>query len=77
MLLNTGFGVETTRESALALLEEELADAVVVGRPALANPDLARRWQEDHPLNACDYATFYTDGAAGYTDYPVLEPAAS
>lgn len=74
VLLNTGFGVETTRESALALLDEDLADAVVVGRPALANPDLARRWQEGSDLNAPDYATFYTDGAAGYTDYPELAP---
>ena len=74
VLLNTGFGVETTRESALALLDEDLADAVVVGRPALANPDLARRWQEGADLNAPDYSTFYTDGAAGYTDYPELAP---
>jgi len=56
------------------LLDEDLADAVVVGRPALANPDLARRWQEGADLNAPDYATFYTDGAAGYTDYPELAP---
>ena len=40
----------------------------------IANPDLARRWQEDHPLNEIDQATVSTDGATGYTDYPVLEP---
>ena len=74
VLLNTGFGTMTSREDAIALLDEDLADAVVVGRPAIANPDLARRWQEDLPLNAPDYATFYTDGAAGYTDYPELAP---
>ena len=56
------------------MLADNLADAVVVGRPALANPDLARRWQEDLPLNAPDPATFYTNGAAGYTDYPELAP---
>ena len=75
VLLNTGFGTITAREEAIALLEDNLADAVVVGRPALANPDLARRWQEDLPLNAPDFATFYTDGAAGYTDYPEVAAA--
>ncbi|WP_066303117.1 alkene reductase [Arthrobacter luteolus] len=74
VLLNTGFGVMTTRDDAIALLQEDLADAVVVGRPAIANPDLARRWQEDLELNAPDPLTFYTDGAAGYTDYPELAP---
>ena len=77
VLLNTGFGTVTSRDDAIMLLEEDLAEAVVVGRPVIANPDLARRWQEDHPLNEVDQATVYTDGAAGYTDYPVLEPAAS
>lgn len=69
-LVNTGFGVVTTREEALALVADGHADAVVVGRPALANPDLARRWKESLPLNDFDPATFYTEGAKGYTDYP-------
>jgi 2,4-dienoyl-CoA reductase-like NADH-dependent reductase (Old Yellow Enzyme family) len=41
-----------------------------VGRPAIANPDLARRWNESLPLNEADPSTFYADGAEGYTDYP-------
>ena len=69
-LLNSGFGAVTTRDEALTLIEEGHADAIVVGRPAIANPDLARRWQEDLPLNTPDPLTFYTDGAEGYTDYP-------
>lgn len=72
VLLNNGFGVITTREEALAILDDGLADGVVVGRPAIANPDLARRWQENLPLNDPDSKTFYSDGAAGYTDYPYL-----
>lgn len=68
VLLNTGFGTITTLADALDAAGH--GDAVVVGRPALANPDLVRRWQEGLPLNAPDAATFYTDGAAGYTDYP-------
>jgi 2,4-dienoyl-CoA reductase-like NADH-dependent reductase (Old Yellow Enzyme family) len=69
-LVNTGFGVVTTREEAVALVADGHADAVVVGRPAIANPDLARRWNESLPLNEPDPSTFYAEGAEGYTDYP-------
>ncbi|WP_434616496.1 alkene reductase [Arthrobacter sp. A5] len=72
LLINSGFGVLTTRDEALALMADGHADAVVVGRPAIANPDLVRRWREDLPLNTPDPLTFYTEGARGYTDYPVL-----
>jgi N-ethylmaleimide reductase len=72
-LVNTGFGVMTTRDEALGLVTAGHADAVVVGRPAIANPDLARRWRESLPLNVPDAATFYADGAQGYTDYPTYQ----
>ncbi len=48
------------------------ADLIAVGRPLLANPDLADRWKAGAPLNAPDPETFYTPGAKGYTDYPAL-----
>jgi N-ethylmaleimide reductase len=48
------------------------ADLIAVGRPLLANPDLVERWKTGAPLNAPDMDTFYTPGAKGYTDYPVL-----
>lgn len=70
-LVNSGFGTITTREEAAGLIADGHADAVVVGRPAIANPDLARRWQENLPLNEPDPSTFYADSSAGYTDYPV------
>jgi N-ethylmaleimide reductase len=72
-LVNTGFGVITTREEAVSLIADGHADAVVVGRPAIANPDLVRRWREGLPLNEPDQATFYADGAKGYTDYPAYQ----
>jgi len=72
-LVNTGFGVITTREEAVNLVAEGHADAVVVGRPAIANPDLARRWKESLPLNEPDPSTFYAEGAIGYTDYPMYQ----
>jgi N-ethylmaleimide reductase len=72
-LLNTGFGVVTTREEATSVVSDGHADAVVVGRPAIANPDLVRRWREGLPVNEPDQATFYADGAEGYTDYPAYQ----
>ena len=69
-LVNTGFGTVTTLEEATALIADGHADGVVVGRPAIANPDLARRWKEGLQLNEPDASTFYGAGAEGYTDYP-------
>ncbi len=71
-LLNSGFGSVTTKEEAAHIVEDDLADATVVGRQLIANPDLVRRWQEGLELNAPDYSTFYTPGAHGYTDYPFV-----
>ena len=67
---NDGFGAVTTRESAQALLDEDLADLVAVGRLVLANPDLVERWRTGAELNEPDPATFYGGDAEGYTDYP-------
>jgi N-ethylmaleimide reductase len=53
-------------------LEARRADLIAVGRPLLANPDLVDRWKIGAPLNPPDRDTFYTPGAKGYTDYPVL-----
>ncbi len=60
------------REKAEALLETGAADLVAFGRPVLANPDFVARLEGNHPLNAPDFATFYTPGEAGYSDYPTL-----
>lgn len=72
LVANDGFAEITTREKAQAVLDDDLADAVAVGRLFLANPDLPRRWREDAGLNEPDPATFYGGGAEGYTDYPAL-----
>jgi N-ethylmaleimide reductase len=73
VFLNDGFGDVTTLGSVEELLGTGLADAVVVGRPFLANPDLDERWRQGAELNEPDQATFYGGGAEGYTDYPTLE----
>jgi N-ethylmaleimide reductase len=61
-----------TPETGAAALEAGFADLVAFGRSFLANPDLDKRIAEGAELNPPDYATLYTPGAKGYTDYPVL-----
>jgi len=72
-IANDGFGVVTTAAMAQALLDEDVADAVAVGRLFLANPDLPERWQTGAELNEPNPDTFYGGGAEGYTDYPFLD----
>ena len=60
------------RASAERALEAGQADLIAFARPFLANPDLVARLRTDTPLNTPDPTTFYTPGAKGYTDYPVL-----
>lgn len=68
LILNGGYD-RAKGEEALASGQ---ADAIAFGSTFLANPDLPRRLQEGAPLNAPDFATFYTPGPKGYTDYPRL-----
>ncbi|MCW2576711.1 MAG: NADH:flavin oxidoreductase/NADH oxidase [Modestobacter sp.] len=72
LIANSGFGTVTTREEAVHLIDNAHAEAVAVGRLALANPDLVERWAGAHPENLPNPATFYAAGAEGYTDYPLL-----
>lgn len=71
LIINKGFN-KTTANAVLATGE---ADLVAFGVLFLANPDLVERFKQDAPLNAPDQSTFYTPGAKGYTDYPVLSSA--
>lgn len=73
MIVNTGFSVVTDRQTAADLVDAAHADAVAIGRPAIANPDLPHRWQADRPETVPDQTTFYVGGATGYTDYPIHE----
>ncbi|WP_458042135.1 MULTISPECIES: alkene reductase [Bacteria] len=71
-IANSGFGKLTTKDEAIEFVAQGSADAVAVGRLAIANPDLVERWQGGHPENEPNPATFYGAGAEGYTDYPRL-----
>ncbi len=72
-MVNNGY----TRDMALEAVASGHADAVSFGRPFIANPDLGRRLRENAPWNEADRSSFYRGGAAGYTDYPTLQPAAA
>ncbi|MCP2006812.1 alkene reductase [Duganella violaceipulchra] len=55
-----------------AVVDEDLADAVVFGALFLANPDLPARILAGGPFNVVDQATLYGGDQRGYTDYPSL-----
>jgi N-ethylmaleimide reductase len=86
-----GFDLQTLRRSfrgryianngydlrlALEARRRNLADLIAFGRLFISNPDLVERLRLDAPLTQPDRATFFGGGAAGYTDYPPLSPAA-
>lgn len=73
LLLNTGFAAHTERQEAIDFVAGGHAEASVVGRAFIANPDLAERWGTGAPENPTVSKTFYTPGPEGYTDYPTLE----
>jgi N-ethylmaleimide reductase len=59
--------------SGAADVSAGLADAIVYGKPFISNPDLVARLEKGLPLAEVNFATLYTPGAEGYTDYPALE----
>jgi N-ethylmaleimide reductase len=67
-LMGGGFDLASA-EKAIA---DGKTDLIGMGRAFLANPDLIERLKKGSALNAPDFATFYTPGPKGYTDYPSL-----
>jgi N-ethylmaleimide reductase len=63
------------RDSAEAALRRGEGDAAAFATLFLANPDLPARFAAGAPLNQVDRATMYGGDAAGYTDYPAMQPA--
>ena len=67
-IVNGGFNQETGHKA----IKDGLGDAVAFGAPWIANPDLVSRFKKQSKLAAPDVATFYTNDAEGYIDYPAL-----
>lgn len=63
------------RDNAVPKLEADDADAIVMGRFFISNPDLPKRLAEGLPLNPYDRSTFYgaDPPTKGYTDYPAYK----
>jgi N-ethylmaleimide reductase len=63
------------RDSGAATVESGAADAIVYGRPYIANADLVERFLARAPLNEVNYDRLYGGGGDGYVDYPLLSQA--
>jgi N-ethylmaleimide reductase len=63
---------EYNLERAEADMASGLADGISFGRPYISNPDLVERLRADAPLAPDNFKTWYSIGAEGYTDYPVM-----
>lgn len=75
VMINSGFSRVTSHEEAKDYIAGGIANAVAVGRPFAANPDLVHRWRERQPVvNDFDPRSSYGTTAVGYTDYPSLTP---
>ena len=65
---NMGFAPADAEES----VSSGTFDAIAFGRSYISNPDLVERIRDGAALAEPDAATFYSQGPAGYTDYPAL-----
>ncbi|WP_447641987.1 MULTISPECIES: alkene reductase [Chitinophagaceae] len=68
LMVNLGYD----KNSGEQALRSGQADLVAYGSLFISNPDLPARFALDTPLAIPDQNTYYSSGAAGFTDYPVL-----
>jgi 2,4-dienoyl-CoA reductase-like NADH-dependent reductase (Old Yellow Enzyme family) len=73
LVLNSDY----TLARAQAALDAGEADAITFGRPFISNPDLVARLRSGAALQDDVMATWYSQGAEGYVDYPALETEAA
>ncbi len=71
LVLNQEYRLDNASEDVAS----GLADAISFGRPYISNPDLVERLRVDAELAPDNFRTWYSSGAEGYTDYPVMEKA--
>ncbi|KAI9016868.1 NADH:flavin oxidoreductase/NADH oxidase [Hyaloraphidium curvatum] len=68
LILSGGYDAERASKD----IAEGRADLVAFGRPLIANPDFVERIKSGSELAQPDFATFYTPGEKGYTDYSTI-----
>ncbi len=67
-MVNNGYHLKMAMEAVAS----GYADLVAFGKLYIANPDLAKRFERNAPLNEPNAKTYYGGGVEGYTDYPRL-----
>lgn len=72
----TAGGFSTAVEHAVNLAEET-GNLIAFGRAFIANPDLPERIRNQFKFNPYNRKTFYSNGAVGYTDYPLHDQNSS
>jgi N-ethylmaleimide reductase len=65
LILNGGYD----KVSSQAAIDASAADAIAIGVPFIANPDLIARMQQDSPLAESPMSHWYMGGDEGYNDY--------
>ena len=65
-------GFYKKQQTAEEALRRGNADLIGFGRPYISNPDLSARLRTGAQITVPERATFYTEGARGYVDYPPL-----
>lgn len=68
-IVNEKFTIATAEN----VITNKTFDAVAFGRDFIATPDLPKRIELGAQLNTQVPETFYSPGASGYTDYPMLK----
>jgi N-ethylmaleimide reductase len=69
LVINGGYDAARAEK----VLQRPGIDAVSIGRPFIANPDLVERYARGADLNPMgDPAVVYGGGEAGYIDFPLL-----
>jgi N-ethylmaleimide reductase len=68
-------GMGYTPDEGAQTVSAGTAAAIVFGHHYVSNPDLVARVQAGVALVEPDASTFYSPGAKGYTDYPVMAKA--
>lgn len=61
-----------TKSRAAATVDEGKADLIAMGQAFISNPDLVERYRNGTMISRPDVTTYYSQGAEGYTDYPVF-----
>jgi N-ethylmaleimide reductase len=68
LVLNGGY----FKAESQAALASGSADAIAIGIPFIANPDLITRLKTDAPLATAPMSSWYMGGDEGYNEYPAL-----